>query len=781
MEGSTPSPATSQLATGEIHKIAHPSSQGGSQVEHPKSGATARGRVAQLLKTAGRPTSPILPLPSVRSLLGWRTGVDYLVLLGLVTFGIVIDMDLSRFKVPFYYSGDALGYGASAKTLIETGWIQENHRLGAPFGQLMYDMPLGGDNFNFLVMKALAVFTHDWGLLLNAFFLATFVLAATTAWACARLLGAGRFTAIGVALLFDFSGFHFARYYHLMLADIAIVPVGIYLAVRAANGTMFDLRLRTKQAWLTNVGTAVLCLVIGGFGAYWAVFTAITIGLMGSAAALVRGNARPFFQAVLGAAAVVASLAINEFQTLWYTFQHGANPVVARRFSIELDSYALHPIQLVTPPPGSWTNLGPLRQISAILTRGNAGESTQYLGTLTGAIFLLMLVMVLARSTRARSSETAEGTRLLGATAIVWVLIASVGGLSWLIWLTGFHSIRSWGRASVFIMFLTLMWGALVVASMQPRIALLGRRARIGVAVLAVLLLVDGVVDEFPEEYPADRAGIASQFDLDKAYFTSVEGALPTGSNVFNLPIRRYPEEAPTVNSRDYDLLLPYLHTKTLRFSYGGMKGREAEWQQALMGLSGKPLVDSVVATGFGAIMIDRAGYEDKAAALEASITALTHVTPIVSADGRWSTFPLQTWIASHAPSQDLRSRLLSRPIVTPGSCFDFGGSTATEEVLQCPTSGSLTVETPVPTTDRTIQIQVSSPAGPGTFDVYVDGKWLHLNIDTAPKTFTLRAGSKTFTTFAYRSDAPPTMMSLDVDVRVTLRVQVTPAVSASD
>jgi len=82
---------------------------------------------------------------------------------------------------------------------------------------------------------------------------------------------------------------------------------------------------------------------------------------------------------------------------------------------------------------------------------------------------------------------------------------------------------------------------------------------------------------------------------------------------VFQLPIMEFPE-SPAPGMPSYDHLRPYLYSKNLRFSFGGVKGRPwLEWQKDV----GKsPSLQTVVHTlesyGFAALYVNRNGFQDK-------------------------------------------------------------------------------------------------------------------------------------------------------------------------
>ena len=58
------------------------------------------------------------------------------------------------------------------------------------------------------------------------------------------------------------------------------------------------------------------------------------------------------------------------------------------------------------------------------------------------------------------------------------------------------------------------------------------------------------------------------------------------------------------------------------------MKGREAEWQQRLKSLDTAELVRALQALDYGAVVIDRFGYGDRATALEVELTEILGIPP---------------------------------------------------------------------------------------------------------------------------------------------------------
>ena len=61
----------------------------------------------------------------------------------------------------------------------------------------------------------------------------------------------------------------------------------------------------------------------------------------------------------------------------------------------------------------------------------------------------------------------------------------------------------------------------------------------------------------------------------------------------------RIPETPAIENMIVYDPLRPYLHTNELRWSYGGMKGRESDWQAVTGSKPASEIVQDAIAAGF--------------------------------------------------------------------------------------------------------------------------------------------------------------------------------------
>ena len=250
-----------------------------------------------------------------------------------------------------------------------------------------------------------------------------------------------------------------------------------------------------------------------------------------------------------------------------------------------------------------------------------------------------------------------------------------------------------------------------------------------------------------------------------RTYSLEWKRGLPPGAMVYVLPYRRFPEELPTELSADYDLYRPFLQTKALRFSYGGMKGREADWEAQLADLSATELVRDVLAVGFQAIIMDRAGYKDFGSQIESDIQAATGHEPRQSGDGRWAFFDL-TGLDQQFGSPDelaaIRAFLLAGPRLSLDGCSGPEGS-ADGQFYWCSGSGTINVIHPAPGSGTiAFQATVVAPGGAGTLTLDLGDQTQTVPIGPSPEVVTFSVADSTLATIDFTADVNPLVVSDD-------------------
>jgi phosphoglycerol transferase len=238
---------------------------------------------------------------------------------------------------------------------------------------------------------------------------------------------------------------------------------------------------------------------------------------------------------------------------------------------------------------------------------------------------------------------------------------------------------------------------------------------------------------------------------------------------IFQLPYVPFPEFPPLQKMIDYDHFRGYVHSRNLRWSYGTMKNRDGDRAlQLLSTLSTEELVKTIVFGGFEGIYVDRFGYEDNGAALEAELSKLLQTDPLRSQNGRLLFFNLAPYRdrlrATYSDSEwQAKQDLSLHPLL-----LDWKGGFSDYEALPgrvwrwCSSEGELHIRNNSQRA-RTVRLEMSFATGYEQLDDLIIGGVIseQLKVNWTPslytKTVTLPPGESviTFRSTAKRVDAP--------------------------
>jgi hypothetical protein len=134
--------------------------------------------------------------------------------------------------------------------------------------------------------------------------------------------------------------------------------------------------------------------------------------------------------------------------------------------------------------------------------------------------------------------------------------------------------------------------------------------------------------------------GIAAGYERVRAdyqsvqqFVSSLEAATPPGAMVLQLPFTIYLNDSGRARMHAYDHFKPYLVSRHLRWSYPALTNRQLRWQEGAGQLGLDELAGFAAAEGFHAVMIDRYGYADNAAAAVAALLALPEAKTLVEGE----------------------------------------------------------------------------------------------------------------------------------------------------
>jgi phosphoglycerol transferase len=527
------------------------------------------------------------------------------------------------------------------KAMTDNRWYLDNSQLGAPFGLDMRDMPMP-DLLVLAAAKCLALITKHHVLVRNLLAIASFPLVALTSLYAMRQLGIRYSIALTGSLLFAFTSFHHWRLGpHIFFAvGYFTVPLATLLALRLFQDTPL-LLVRGSSWWRPRWAggreswvAIAFCVVMGLTGTvYYPFFSCYLLLVAGVLSACRRRSTLPLVRSLCLSAVIGAMLVLDLLPTLWHQQVHGALSIVIRPPE-DAEVYGLKIAQLILPGAGHEVHvlkrIGEIYNSRAPLVTENR---TAYLG-LVGIVGFLYLTFALLRG-----QHRDRRLGVLSQLNMAVLLLGTVGGFSSIFAFLVSPTIRAYNRISVYIAYFALLALALLAQrATSARVVTPWRRATL-VVVLAIVLAV-GLRDQFSFRF--DYNAYRQRYLEGDQFIAQIEHRVPPNGLVYQFPYFSFPEHGPTEQLADYDLLLPYLHSSSIRWSYGAMKGRRADaWLARIAAMPTEQAVDTLAEAGFSGIYVARKGYADSGAQLEVALESLLGRPAAVSATGDASFFTL--------------------------------------------------------------------------------------------------------------------------------------------
>ena len=541
-----------------------------------------------------------------------------LAIISLIPFAIRYQVWNINFLMPFAYDGDLMWNLVSIKGIIETGWHITNNSLGAPFGYNIIDYPTS-DLLNLIILKFLSFFINNPSLILNIFYIFTFISTFITSFFVFRHFKIRAGLVIVGAYLFTYLPFHLIRAEnHLFLSSYFMIPpIVMVIFWLMDKESVFFKNIFDKKSVLT----VIIALLISSTGIYYAFFSAVFIMFAGLIGSIQNGQFRNILAAILVSIIISLGVIVNIYPNLTHQSSYGKSAAVGRS-PTEAEYYGLKIVGFFIP--NSSYHFTPLKKFQVkymtyALTKDEGG--TSYLGVF-GAIGFLLLLLNLIKKIKIDPKLDNLSYLSLGG-----VLFATVSGFAIFFTYIVSENIRVYQRISIFIAFFSIFGFILVVNSLLRKIKI----KKYLYLLLLLIIGVAGLVDVTSVYIPEPRS-LYSAYLSDKKFVEQIELALPDEAMVLQLPYKAFPETPPVHYLGDYALFRPYLHSRTLKWSYGITKGSsQDQWIKSLSELPVEGMVYKAVVAGYRGIYLNTAGYEDGGKEIGDKLSAILNEKPIIS------------------------------------------------------------------------------------------------------------------------------------------------------
>lgn len=522
-------------------------------------------------------------------------------------------------RVPILYSGDGLLTLNGLRNMRFGSWYWSTDKLGAPFGQDLHDFPAVADNFHVIILWIGVKLLRDEVLTFNLYFFGSYLLTTIGGYIGARMLRIDRRASVLIGVLYSFVPYHFLQGPgHLYLAAYWAIPFWVSFLVRELMNDSISISLPTSLLPLPllkwcrsreSIFIVLISITAASTGLYYAFFFLI----LGTIVLCIRrlSQSADFQWAPISLAMCVALFTMAlQFLPIWlYQRNNGNNLSIVERTVAAVEFYSLKLSNMVLPIAGHRLSL-----FADLRNRSNPayliGEGSEALGLLGSIGLIALICLAIYRLSRPKPGIFTA----LASFTVIAILVCTVGGLAQVIAVFGFTQLRVWSRMSIVIAFPAIVFAFLLINKFLHK---MGKP----ISTLAMIVIASlSILDTNPGHQLPSYKETARAWEIDRDLVKQIENRVGSDALVFQLPIVPFPENPPVVNMSDYAHLRGYLHSKTLRWSYGGVKGRIAETQLE-PSEDAASFLSQLTVKGFDVLWIDRRGYTDQGESLVSIFT----------------------------------------------------------------------------------------------------------------------------------------------------------------
>lgn len=518
---------------------------------------------------------------------------------------------LAALTHPIEYYGDGNLQLGFVKASSDRGWGSltgaEDPWIGAPGAARWTDFPLSEDG----VYLGLGFLSRLTGVTaaLNLGFVCAGMLSAVVMYLVARRLRISPPLASLAGALFGAAPYYFYRniphfnliiYWHLPLCLLAITWAF----------SRRGLRVGERRFWLACAFAAVC----GVHCNYYTNYVMQVLLLAAVLQALRRNWAAARATALIMVAGMV-TLVLANLDTAMVIARFGPNPGAVARSAGDTLIYALRPLELLVP--SYLHRLAPLAHLGARY-QASAPVHGEFPSNFLGVIPAIGFIAMLLAGFRAALGTAPRGSASRFLVIASWLMFVSIGGglMQLAQMVLSFVAFRSNNRVSILLLGLGVLF---LGRALTPALRRLPAAVGWG---LTLPVIIFGLWEQSPDlskkfvygnglDHWQMRERWAKAQDADERFVAELEGALPAGAAVLQLPPFSFPENGPVGPIYDYEHFRLYAFSnQKLRWSYGAMKGRPGgAFQHEVSQLPPQQMAARLRESGFGAVVFSNQVY----------------------------------------------------------------------------------------------------------------------------------------------------------------------------
>ncbi len=463
--------------------------------------------------------------------------------------------------------GDGTLFAALLKSVKQYGLIGTyfNPMIGAPESASLIDVPFL-DIMLLLEVWVCAIAGMNFISIYYAIYYLTFIIAGVSMLFLLKKLGVKDIPACVLSIAFSLAPYHFYRGLgHVTLSNYGAVPLGIYLAINIFFG-----KYEEKKQCLRDIA---LALIVGFSNIYYVFFSLLLMALAMVLRCIQLSSIKKTLKNAIPIGVSIVAFLLGVFPKIIYGVLEGTNTVAGRRLGMEAELYGLKIIELLMPSQFSILErkfgFTGLYTTSGVSVSENVMSPLGVIASVGFIISMVWLIIILAEKKERIANLASSDKEVLSFVSIgilALILYCTVGGFGTIFNYLITPQFRCYNRASIVIACLSLCSLAILLNYIS------GPVLQIAVAMVLLLIICVDQIYILPSSW---QTPIEEKQRVYESFFEELEDKLNSQDMVYEIPHIPFPEAPPIHQMTDYTPFLGYLFTDNIRWSYGGVRGRE--------------------------------------------------------------------------------------------------------------------------------------------------------------------------------------------------------------